>query len=56
MQETWKENPNQRKNGFKPPFNINEPNKNQQDWYSKDDSKKEDSLGKRGRPSIQCWG
>jgi hypothetical protein len=31
------------------------PNKNQQDQPAKDDSK-EDSLGKRGRPSIQCWG
>jgi hypothetical protein len=32
------------------------PNKNQQDRYAKDDSNKEDSLGKRGRPTIQCWG
>jgi hypothetical protein len=31
-------------------------NKNHQDQYAKDDSKKEDFLGKRGRPPIQCWG
>jgi hypothetical protein len=58
MQKSWKdkkkEKYDQRRNGFKPPFNRNEPNKNHQDQYAKDDSKKEDSLGKRGRPPIQC--
>jgi hypothetical protein len=51
-----KEKFDQRKKGFKPPFHRNEPNKNHQDRYAKDESKKEDSLGKRGRPPIQCWG
>jgi hypothetical protein len=45
-----------RRKGFKPHFNRNEPNINHQDQYAKGDSKKEDSLGKRGRPPIQCWG
>jgi hypothetical protein len=44
----------QRRKGFKPPFNRNEPNRNHQDQYAKGDFKKEDSLGKRGRPPIQC--
>jgi hypothetical protein len=35
---------------------MNEPNKNHRDEYAKDESKKEDSLGRRGRPPIQCWG
>ena len=42
-----------RRKGFKPPFNRNEPNRNHQDHYAKGESKKEDSLGKRGRPPIQ---
>ena len=42
--------------GFKPSFSRNEPNRNRQDQYAKRDFKKEDSLGKRGRPPIQCWG
>jgi hypothetical protein len=37
----------QRRKGFKPPFNRNEPNRNHQDQYAKGDSTKEDSLGKR---------
>jgi hypothetical protein len=56
MQKSWKdkkkEKSDQRKKGFKPPFNRNEPNKNHQDQYAKDESKKEDSLGKRGRTPI----
>jgi hypothetical protein len=60
MQKSWKdkkkEKSDQRKKGFKPPFNRNEPNKNHQDQYAKDESNKEDSLRKRGRPPIQCWG
>jgi hypothetical protein len=32
------------------------PNKNQQDQPAKDESKREDSLRKRGIPPIQCWG
>jgi hypothetical protein len=47
---------NKRRKGFKPPFNKNEPNRNNQDQYGKGDFKKEDSMGKRGRPPIQCWG
>jgi hypothetical protein len=46
----------QRRKGFKPRFNRNEPNRNHHDQYAKGDSKKEYSLGKRGRPPIQCWG
>jgi hypothetical protein len=46
----------QRRKGFKPPFNRNEPNRNHQDQYAKGDFKKEYSLGKRGREPIQCWG
>jgi hypothetical protein len=46
----------QRRKGFNPPFNRNEPNRNHQDQYARGDFKKEDSLGKRGRPPIQCWG
>jgi hypothetical protein len=60
MQKSWKdkkkENFDHREKGFKPHFNRNEPNKNHPDRYAKDDPKKEDSLGKRGRPLIQCWG
>jgi hypothetical protein len=60
MHKSWKdkkkEKSDQRKKRFKPPFNINEPNKNQQDRYAKDESKEEDSFEKRGRPPIQCWG
>jgi hypothetical protein len=60
LQKYWKDKKNvksnQRRKGFKPPFNRNEPNRNHQDQYAKGDSKKEDSLGKRGRPPIQCWG
>jgi hypothetical protein len=49
-----KEKSNQRNKGFKPPFNRNSPNKNHQDQPAKDESKREESLGKRGRPPIQC--
>jgi hypothetical protein len=60
MQKSWKdkkkEKSDQRKKGLKPHFNRNEPNKNHQDQYSKDESKKEDFLGKRERPPIQCLG
>jgi hypothetical protein len=61
LQKSWKdkrkEKSNQRsRKGFKPPFIRNETNRNHQDQYAKGESKKEDSLGKRGRPPIQCWG
>jgi hypothetical protein len=60
MQKSWKDKRkqkfDQRKKGFKPPFNRNIPNKNHQYQYAKDESKREDSLVKRGRPPIQCWG
>jgi hypothetical protein len=64
MHKSWKDKKNakfgQRRKGFKPPFNTNEPNRNHQDHqskeYAKEDFKKEYSLGKRGRPPIQCWG
>jgi hypothetical protein len=49
-----KEKSDQMRKGFKPPFNRNEPNRNHQDQYAKGESKKEDSLGKRGIPPIQC--
>jgi hypothetical protein len=60
LQKSWKDKKNvksdQRRKGFKPPLNRNEPNRNHQDQYAKRDSKTEDSLGKRGIPPIQCWG
>jgi hypothetical protein len=60
LHKSWKDKNNvksdQRRKGFKPPFNRNEPNINQQDQYAKGDFKKEYSLVKRGRPPIQCWG
>jgi hypothetical protein len=60
LQKSWKDNKNvksnQRRKGFKPSFNRNKPNRNHQDRYAKGYFKKEDSLGKRGRPPIQCWG
>jgi hypothetical protein len=60
MHKSWKDKKKekyfQRRKGFKPPFNRNNPNKNQQDHSDKEGSKKYDFLGKRGRPPIQCWG
>jgi len=60
MQKSWKdkekEKYDQRRKGFKPPFNRNIPNKNQKDHFAKDESKKEYSFEKRGRPPIQYWG
>jgi hypothetical protein len=60
LQKSWKDKKNeksdQRRKGFKPSFNRNETNRNHQYQYAKGDSKKEYSLGKRGRPQIQCWG
>ena len=56
LEDKRKENSNQRRKGFKPPLNRNEPNRNHQDQYAKEDFKNEYSLGKRGRPPIQCWG
>jgi hypothetical protein len=60
MQKSWKdkkeENFDQRRKRFKHPFNRNEPNINHQYKYAKGESRKEDFLGKRGRPPIQCWG
>jgi hypothetical protein len=56
LQKYWKEKKNvksnQRRKGFRPPFNRNEPNRNHQDQYAKGYFKKEYSLGKRGRPPI----
>jgi hypothetical protein len=56
MKKYWKdknqEKYEQRRKGFKPPFNINSSNKNHQYRYAKDESKREDSLGKRGIPPI----
>jgi hypothetical protein len=60
LQKSWKdkkkEKSYQRRKGFKPPFNRNSLNKNQPKQYAKDESKREYSLGKRGRSLIQCWG
>jgi len=60
MKKYWKDKKKkksyQRRKGFKPSFNRNNPNKNQQDQSVKDESKKEDSPGKIGRQPIQCWG
>jgi hypothetical protein len=56
LQKSWKDknnaNSDQRRKGFKPPFNRNETNRDHQDQYAKGDFKKEDSFGKRGRPPI----
>jgi hypothetical protein len=51
-----KEKSNQRRKGFKPHFNRNNPNTYHKDRSAKNKSKREDSLGKRGRPPIKCWG
>jgi hypothetical protein len=60
LQNSWKDKKkekfDQRGKGFKPPININIPNTNQQDHPAKNESKREDSLGKMGRPPIKCWG
>jgi hypothetical protein len=60
LQKSWKDKKkekfDQRRKGFKPPFNRNNPNTNQKDQPTKNESKREDSLGKRGRPPIKCWG
>jgi hypothetical protein len=60
LQKSWKDKKNekfdQRRKGFKNSFHRNEPNRNHQYQYAKGDFKKQDSLGKRGRPPIQCWG
>jgi hypothetical protein len=52
MPKYWKdkkkEKSYQRRKGFKPPFNIKNHKKNQQEQSAKDESKKDDSLGKRG--------
>jgi hypothetical protein len=46
MEKYWKdrkkEKSDQRRKGFKPSFNRNNPNKNQQDQSAKDESKKEE--------------
>jgi len=58
LQKYWKDKKekfDQRRKGFKPPFNINSPNKNQQGHLFKNESKRELSLGKRGIPPIRCW-
>jgi hypothetical protein len=60
LKKSWKDKKNaksdQRRKGFKPPFNRNEPNRNHQDWYTKGDVKKEDSLGKSGRTTNPMLG
>jgi hypothetical protein len=60
LQKSWKDKKNakfdQRRKGFKPSFNRNEPNRNHQYQYAKGDFNKEDSLGKRGIPPNQSWG
>jgi hypothetical protein len=56
LQKSWKdkkkEKSDMRNKVFKPPFNRNSPNNNQQDQTTKDESKREESLGKRGRTPI----
>jgi hypothetical protein len=60
LQKSWKDKKNeksdQRRKGFKPPLNRNETNRNRQDQYAKGESKKEYSLGKRRRQTVQCCG
>jgi hypothetical protein len=56
MHKSWKdkkkEKSDQRRKRFKPPFNRNNPNTNQKEQSTMNESKKEDSLGKRGRLPI----
>jgi hypothetical protein len=60
LQKSWKykkkEKSDQRNKGFKPHFIRNIPNKNPPHQCAKDRSMREDSMEKRGRPPIQCWG
>ena len=60
MQKYWKDKKkdkyDQRRKGFKTPFNIRNPNKNQEDYSTNNESKRKHSLGKRGRPPIKSWG
>jgi hypothetical protein len=56
LKDKKKEKSDQRRKGFKPPFKINSPNTNKKEQSTKNESKKEDSLGKGGRPTNQCWG
>jgi hypothetical protein len=59
LQKSWRDKKkkkyDQRRKGFKPPFSRNKSNKNKQDNIARDESKREESLGKRGRPPIKCW-
>jgi hypothetical protein len=53
----WKkEKSNQRRKGFKAPFNRNDPNRNNQNQYAKGESKKEYSLGKKGKTTNPVLG
>jgi hypothetical protein len=60
FQKYWKdkkkEKSYQRRKGFKPPFKRNSPERYQQNQHAKDESKMEDSLGKRGRTTNQMLG
>jgi hypothetical protein len=59
FQKSWKDKKeekfDQRRKGFKPPFNRNNPNKHKQNQPTKNDSKMGESLGKMGRPPIKYW-
>ena len=60
MEKYWKdrkkEKSDQRRKGFKPPFNKIIPNKIHHDRYAKDESKREDSLGKKGKTTNPMLG
>jgi hypothetical protein len=60
FQKSWrdkkKDKQDQRKKGFQPPFFKNNPNTYQQSQPTQSGSKMEESLGKRARKPIKCWG
>ena len=60
LQRSWrdknKEKKYQRKKGFRPPFFRGNPNTFQENQAFQSGSKTTESLGKRPRKSIKCWG
>jgi hypothetical protein len=56
LKDKKKDKYDQIRKGFKPPFNRDSPNTNKKDQHVKNESTKEESLGKNGRTPIKCWG
>jgi len=50
-----KEKYDERRKGLKPPLIRNSPSTYWQDHPTKNESKREESLGKMGIPPIKCW-